>query len=100
MVFVSARMVLSAKGTITGALQILGLPFTAGGAVPVVGSIAWDVFVTSYVSLVGNVSVGTTAVTLLGLTAAGTTNLTTTLGTANIGNTSEVRFSMTYRAAA
>lgn len=84
---------LSAKGTITGNVEIQGLPFTAGNysAVP----INWQALNVAKVYVVGRLENGTTKVQMMGIAAAATTS-ETALVTADITNTTAFMFSVQY----
>lgn len=92
---------LSAKGTITGAVQILGLPFAAetvsGMNSPATVSY-FQALATNWVSLGGYIVSAAQAVTLQGIQAAGVS--TAGLATADITNTSQFIIGVTYMAGA
>lgn len=96
-VYASFDVTLSAKGTITGSLQISGLPFTiesAGGAA--MGF--WAATVSTYVYLSLVEITGTTGAAVYGATAAATG--LTALATADIGNSTRFLGTLCYRASA
>ena len=100
-VFVYGRITLSTLGTITGDVEIQGLPFTSenvtDGFAPInIGF--FSAMTSTYVFLSGYVSPNSTKATLVGLTAAATG--TGTLAQANLSNTTSIIFSVTYRASA
>lgn len=98
LVTASANVVLSTLGTITGNVQIKGLPFTsASGMTGMVHVGYWASFTTGYVYIGGVVNASNTTATLYGATAAATA--TTTLAQANLAATSEVWVTITYLAA-
>jgi hypothetical protein len=88
---------LSTLGTITGSVQIEGLPFTSlstsgyNSRAP----IQWDVMTTAYVFMQGAVSNNATIVGLRALTAASTT-LLVTVAQADLSNTTTLTMTMTY----
>lgn len=101
LVLAQCHVHLSAKGTITGLVQIQGLPFLTdnvtllyvGATVPYFDSLA-----TNWISLGGYANPNTQAVYIIGRQSAGAsvTGLTTT----DIGNTTSIVMSIMYRAAA
>lgn len=98
LVMFTARVAFSAKGTITGNLQLQGLPFTSGGisgAAMYSFTIAqWDQFATNWISIGGFMTNGTTTALIVGRASAGSAvgNLTTT----DMGNTSNMTITGTY----
>lgn len=98
-VHVSFFITLSAKGTITGALQVQGLPFAAGASVGATVALPYYVSLnTSWVSLGAIVFGGTSALSVYGNTAAAAT--VTALATGDVTNTTELQGSLTYIAGA
>lgn len=96
-VLASFYAVLSAKGTITGDLQIQGLPVAVRNAANQYATLAvghWSNLATALVALTGFGIPGTTSIALRGSTAA-TTGLTA-LTTANLANNSEILGSLFY----
>lgn len=93
LVTVDAIVGLSNKGTITGAVQIQGLPFAAAGYGAVV--IVYQNLATNWVDVVGLSSPGSTALDISGAAAAAATNRTA-LATADIGNTTYFFISFSY----
>lgn len=89
---------LSAKGTITSQVVIKGLPFTSENTTVqyAVCTVFWQSTVTSYVSMVGLLRPNTTQVEPLALTAAAVDSVSTTLATANVGNSTGFGFTITY----
>src|SRR3990167_3839215 len=76
---------LSAKGTLTGSLQVGGLPFTSDSpAVQYSGTLGWGTTVTSFYSMFTTMGENVGAAYIRGMSAAGTS--TTTIATAAIGN--------------
>lgn len=102
LVIVAARILLSTKGTITGNVQIQGLPFTAtntSGGVAVGGLLVqyFGAMNTNWVSLTAEVSDNSTVATVYGTATAGATvaNLTTS----DIANATDLRLFGAYLAA-
>lgn len=99
-VWCQGTIVLSAKGTITGALELQGLPFTSENTAGVSGVCNfpfWAVLATAVMALGGYVAPNTTAVTIQGLTVAAVT--TVSFATADVNNTTQLIFDIRYRAA-
>jgi hypothetical protein len=97
---VSFQALLSAKGTITGAVQIQGLPFQSdNNNLYSVGALQWSGLATTWVNVIWLVQPSVTAAAVTGTTAAATGN-NTALGTADIGNTTLLIGSLTYQASA
>lgn len=93
------QVTLSAKGTITGAVQIQGLPYTADATVGASAALPYYVTLnTNWVSLGGYLFPSTTALAIYGNTAAAAT--VTALATGDITNTTEIRGTVTYLATA
>lgn len=93
-------VVLSAKGTITGNVQIQGLPFTCANimnAMPV--ALYFASLATNWISVLASVAANTTTAAVVGNQAAATTN-TTALGTADIANNTLISGVLIYRASA
>lgn len=91
----SFAVTLSAKGTITGAVQIQGLPYTADANVGASAGLPYYISLgTNWVSLGGYLFPSTTALAVYGNTAAAAT--VTALATADITNTTEIRGTVTY----
>ena len=95
------NVVLSAKGTITGNVEIQGFPFTSENTAnlsPALKITYWNNLATSFVALGGFMSNNVTAAGVRGATAAATalTQLTTT----DIGNTSQFVCDIFYSATA
>jgi hypothetical protein len=91
------NVILSTKGSITGAVQIQGLPFTienVTGHFPV-GPIQWTTLATNWVAMVAQGQVNTTVANVIGLQAAGTSYVN--LGTADLVNTSAFDGTLVYR---
>lgn len=86
-------VVLSTLGSITGQVQIAGLPFTVSGTVYV--TLGWDAMTTSYVNMSGFALTGTTTIVLRGITAAATSSLSA-IAQADLSNTSGLFASGTY----
>lgn len=102
LVMASFSIVLSNKGTLTGNVQIGGLPFASSNAVNMTftGSVLFANLATSYVGLWLDLRQNSSAAYLRPLTAAATDNFNTTVLTANVNNTSTFAGTITYRAAA
>jgi hypothetical protein len=97
-VIASYQAKLSNKGVITGTVQIQGLPLVAQtGAPQATAPVFWDVTNTAYYSLGSFINAASSAAGIIGLTAAATSNLTTSLVTADISNTTEFRGVLVYR---
>jgi hypothetical protein len=86
LVFFTARVVLSAKGTITGNAQIQGLPVPAIAASAI--DIFWLTVLVNKISLMAFLAPGNQAIDLFGLAAAGASPVN--LVTADIANTTEI----------
>lgn len=98
---VEGYLVLTAKGTITGNLQIQGLPFTQQNTTNLfaTGSFSyWQALNTNWVYLTLQGSPNTTIAGVWGLTAAGATLIQPT--TADVTNTTQVAFNFSYMATA
>ena len=99
LVIFQAYVALTFEGTITGNVQIQGLPFTEGDANFACVPFNWQALATSMVNVVGRVESSTTVITVFGLTAgaiSSETNMTAT----DIGNTTAFMISGSYRASA
>lgn len=101
LVMASCYVVLSTKGTITGTVQIQGLPFTsdstagfyASGNIPFFTAMA-----TNWTTIGGYIAPGTSVLEVTGIkTAAGSV---VTMATADLNNTSGFMMSVAYRASA
>ncbi len=94
-------VILATKGTITGAVQVGGLPFTSENTSGLQGALDlpyWENFATAFVKAGGLVQANTSAATIYAITAANTSMAT--IATADIGNTTGLIGMITYRAAA
>lgn len=103
LVTVSFYIVLSAKGTLTGNVQIGALPFTSSSAAATMsfnGSVLFANLATSFVGMWLDLRQNSTAAYLRPLTAAATDNINTTVVTANVNNNSTFAGTLTYRASA
>lgn len=102
LVVVKCTAALTTKGTITGNVQIQGLPFTVENVSLATwnAAIIWHQLATSWVYLTGYVTVNGTTVNIVGATAASTTNVGTALTTADIANNSQFGITLCYRATA
>jgi hypothetical protein len=87
---------LSNKGTITGAVQIQGLPYTQGTTLGSVHISFWTALGAAKVYVGGIANTGTTAITLYGAGAAATG--LTALADADIGNTTRIVGVVVYEA--
>lgn len=99
LVFVTSHTDLSTEGTITGNLQISGLPFASIGSVYATGAIQWGSFATNWVNVIASIAPSATTAQILGAAAAQGNN-TTALTAADVQNGSSVIFAMPYRAGA
>lgn len=101
LVWAAAYVSLSTLGTITGNVQIQGLPFTAENGVlqfyP--GSVIWDDMTTALVSMGCHVLQNTTTIKLLGRGAADVSLLDGALAQADLSNTSKFNLMVVYKAA-
>lgn len=91
---------LSAKGTITGNVQLSGLPITADATslfIPV-SSIQWVSLATTWVSVVVGVNPNTTTAVVQGATTAASAN-NTSLTTSDISNATVLIGTLTYQSA-
>lgn len=98
-VFASGRFVLSTLGTLTDTVRITGLPFTAdssGWGTVNIG--LHDALTTNVVWLGGYIDAGQSYIILHLKTAAAAT--TATVAQADLSNTTQLIFSVTYRASA
>lgn len=96
LVNVSGFVLLSAKGTITGTVQLNGLPFNVANIsnyVPAPAIGRWNI-ATAVVSLGFALTNNTATGTLIGATAAAT--VPSTFTTSDIGNTSSLQFTFSY----
>lgn len=80
--------VLSAKGTITGGVQVQGLPFTLGGGGTdfSFATISWSGLATSYVNVIGRGAGTTSVLNIFGATAATADAVGTQLVTGDLNN--------------
>lgn len=102
LVFINARITFSAKGTITGSLQLQGLPFTAENITSLfsmapIGYFAS--FVTNWSSMTMRVDPNTTTGFTMGVKGTQDTSISF-MDTNDVGNTSSVGFFLLYRATA
>ncbi len=92
---------LSVKGTITGAVQIGGLPFTSENTSGLNGTLVvpyFENFATAFVHVGGLVQANSSAATIYALTGAAIS--TAQIATADIGNSTGLIGMITYRASA
>lgn len=96
LVHVQVYITFSAKGTITGSVQLQGLPFTTLNVANAFAAlnVQWFTTVSNFVYISAEPQANTTAATLYGATAAGTA--LNALVTADIGNTTTFAISGTY----
>lgn len=100
LVYASFHVALTAKGTITTAANIQGLPFTVenvSNAFPA-SAVWWNVMTSSYVSMMALCIANTTTASLYGLTAAATGMAGLVEG--GFSNTSVLIGTLIYRASA
>jgi hypothetical protein len=97
LVTVQFRAELSAKGTITGNVEIQGLPFTPDASTNMlsIGTLGWINLASNWVNIIWRVST-TTAAPVAGCQAAAATNFTA-LTTSDIGNTTVLTGTLTYK---
>lgn len=95
LIYVSADMRLSAKGSSTGGAKVTGLPFTAANDDAVGNAVVlWYQMATNWVFIAGAVEKNTTNFFLVGLTAAGASY--TSLLNSDFANNSILSFTCTY----
>jgi hypothetical protein len=87
---------LSTLGTITGNVQVKGLPFTVNASVGAINLIEYVALTTTWVSVIGQTSTSTTVVDIRGATAAATTNATA-LVQADLSNTTLLVGAISYQ---
>jgi hypothetical protein len=95
------RLTMSTLGTVTGQVQISGLPFTSDNITNLYGDCHinyWNNLTSSLIQLSGQVLPNTAVVTLLGAAAAATG--LSTLAQADLANTTDFIFKVTYQASA
>jgi hypothetical protein len=90
---------LSAKGTITGNVQLSGLPFAAHATYGGGGSLLWSALAVAKVNVTAEIAAGASVALVYGINAAAT-SVFTNLVTADIDNSTILRGSLSYRAAA
>jgi len=92
--------VLTAKGTITGAVQIQGLPFVSENVTNgfAICSVWWAALATTWVYLTGLLAANASVIGLVGTAAAGASS-NTALATADIANNTQFMISIKYRSA-
>lgn len=96
MVVTRAGVTLSNKGTITGNVQIQGLPFTVEAASNYNAAVFWANLATNWVYISGVAVAGTTAINISGIAAAAASSSGTSLVTADINNTSAFSITVFY----
>lgn len=101
LVWILAYCVLSAKGTITTNVEIQGLPFTSNTATLNYQSVsvAYSSLATNWVNIMGVIVPNSTVMSIVGATGAAPNNQVA-LTTADIGNTTRLFVTATYRATA
>lgn len=99
-VWASGYIALTTLGTITGALQITGLPYAADSGVLQIniGTLAWADMTSTYVNMIAYVAQGSTVIVAGGITAASATALTA-IAQGDLSNTSKLYVSVSYRTA-
>lgn len=98
-VCVTCNVQLSAKGTITGNVQIQGLPFSTEANIHGAMSIQFTGVATNWVGLVCQITASFNGMPITGAAAAATTN-STPLVAADIGNSTQFLVTGVYRASA
>lgn len=98
-VVVKCTAALTNKGTITGNVEIQGLPFPAENVANATwnASVVWDSLVTAVIAITGFVTPGASIVNLRYITAAATSNVVNSFVDADIANTSAIGFTLCYR---
>jgi hypothetical protein len=94
LVVAHANILLSNKGSATGAALITGLPFTVNTSA-FVGAAQWSSLNTNWVNVIGLASNGTTQVIVYGATAAGTGNQTQ-LANTDFTNSTNINVTLVY----
>jgi len=97
MVFASAYIYLSAKGSSTGAAKISGLPATHAATINSIANVVWYQMTTSFVYMAGMVDTSATTIALVGHTAASASY--TALTHADFANNSIIQMTVMYEAA-
>lgn len=98
LVSVTFIVTLTTKGTITGAVQVSGLPFVVGAGAANAVIPYYIALNTSWLGIGGHAFGASSAINLYGNTAAAVT--VTPLATGDISNTTEIRGSLVYHATA
>ena len=100
LVIAFGRATLSVKGTITGNVQISGLPFTTENQGNIsIAQVAFASLANNFVNVIARLEPNATAFRIWGNTAAAATNLTG-LTSADITNTTDIGLTAIYRATA
>lgn len=96
------RLELSAKGTITGDVQLQGLPFATDNLTNhyTITLLGFQNLAVNHITVTALIGPNATVATLYGLTAAAASNLTTALATADIADTTVMYGTFMYRATA
>lgn len=97
LVIAQFQCVLTAKGTITGNVEIQGLPFTSDTGSTAIESVYFGTLATNWIHLVTRVLAGATVASVVGNGAAAANN-GTNLVTADIANATSLEGTITYRA--
>lgn len=96
LVFVSAYIALSNKGSSTGAAKITGLPTAHAATISSVAPMIWYQMTTSFVYVTGLIDTSATTISLYGYTAAGVSYAGLTH--ADFANNSIIQMTATYEA--
>jgi hypothetical protein len=99
--FVAAafNLTMTAKGTLTGNVQVGGFPFTSLATITNPTDIFWRSTTTAYIKMWGRMAPGTTVMTLRAITAASTDPLVA-VAEADLSNTTTLEGCVVYRASA
>jgi hypothetical protein len=91
---------LSNKGTITGSVEIQGLPFSAETGVLqfYMGSVAWEALNTTWVNISAHVPQGTSKIAISGCASAAANN-SSPLAASDITNSTALKAMVCYRSA-
>lgn len=94
MVFASAYIFLSAKGSSTGAAKISGLPATHASTINSIATVVWYQMASNFVYMAGMVDTSATTISLVGHTAASASY--TALTHADFANNSIIQMTVMY----
>jgi hypothetical protein len=101
LVWAGYEVLLSAKGTISGAVQIKGFPFAANAAMGILAPVPyWNALATAVVGISGYMQATTQVLALSKVTAAAVSADSAPMATGDIGNSTSLAGSVLYRAAA